>query len=100
MENEKIEWQKNPHVSMEVMTPIEQRIAAERPQLSQGLAKLRELLGEEKFIKYISPLHNITKNKSTLLLVAANVLQRSHIERECIPQIKKAFDVVYVRVVG
>jgi hypothetical protein len=93
-------WVENPYLSAEKMLPLAQRIEKERPQLKAGLEKLRELLGEERFEKNISSLVNLTKNNNTLLVVAKNMLQRSAIERECIKELKEAFSVQFVKVVG
>ena len=39
------DWCQNPHLRVEERTPLDARIAAERPALSSGLKKLREALG-------------------------------------------------------
>jgi hypothetical protein len=96
----KNDWFLNPLLSAEVMTSIEARIAAEKPDLSIGLIRLRKLLGDEKFEKYICQLQNIAKKEELLLVIADNVLQRALIERNCIPQLKEAFGVSMVKVVG
>ncbi len=96
----KNDWSQNPLLHAEVMTSLEARIALEKPQLSAGLARLRTLLGDESFEKHICRLQNITKRGNMLLVVTTTTLQRSLIERGCIPQLKKAFNVTMVRVVG
>ena len=85
---------------MERFSSIEERIAAEKPHLNQGLSKLKELLGEALFNKYINRVQTISKNESTLLLVAGSEMRRTHILRECIPALKEAFGVLSVRVIG
>ena len=40
-------------------TPLEQRMAKEKPYLMEGLAKLKEILGEDSFKRLISNVHNI-----------------------------------------
>ena len=49
-------------------TPLEERMLQEKPYLMEGLGKLRELLGPEKFKKYISTVHNINKNDIRICL--------------------------------
>lgn len=94
------DWCQNPHLRMEERTPLDARIAAERPALSSGLKKLREALGEATYTQYIDSVRNLTKSGRTLLLVADGFRHRSLLEREFIPAIKTAFDVSTVRVVA
>ena len=93
------DWCKNESLASVPFSPLETRIAKEKPGLSDGMEKLRSLLGEEGFKKLISPLHNLTRNGSLLLVVAGDFLQRSLLERECIPSLKEAFGVSKVRIV-
>lgn len=94
------DWCQNPHLRVEKRTPLDARIAAERPALSSGLKKLREALGEATYAQYIDSVRNLTKSGRTLLLVADGFRHRSLLEREFIPAIKTAFDVSTVRVVA
>ena len=93
------DWCRNESLASVPFSPLESRIAKEKPGLVKGLGKLRSLLGEESFRKLISPLHNLTKKETMLLVVAGNFLQKSLLERECIPSIKEAFGVSSVRIV-
>jgi hypothetical protein len=93
------DWCKNESLASVPFSPLESRIAKEKPGLSQGLEKLRSLLGEDNFRKFISPLHNLTQNGNMLLVIAGDFLQRSLLERECIPSLKEAFGVSKVRIV-
>ena len=81
-------------------TPLEERMLQVKPYLMEGLGKLRELLGPEKFKKYISTVHNINKNDTAILLVAGSELHRTNLERECIGAIMEAFNVDNVRIVA
>lgn len=81
-------------------TPLEERMSTEKPQLMPGLKQLKELLGEELFKKRISNVHNINLSGRAILIVVDSELQRTHLERECIPAIMQAFDVDNVRVVA
>lgn len=81
-------------------TPLEERMAKEKPYLMEGLYKLRELLGPELFKRHISSIHNINKSGSAMLIVADSELHRTNIERDCVKAIMEAFDVDNVRVVA
>ena len=81
-------------------TPLEERMSKEKPYLMEGLALLKDLLGPEKFKKYISSVHNINMSGRAIMLIADNELHRTNIERECIGAVMKAFDVDNVRVVA
>ena len=94
------DWCKNETLFSVEMSPLERRIAEERPSLSASLGKLRSLLGDKKYQSLIDPIHNLTKREKILLVVAGNFLQKSLLERECIPYIKEAFDVSSVRIVA
>lgn len=55
-------------------TPLEQRMAKEKPYLMEGLAKLKESLGEDSFKRLISNVHNINLSGPRIMLVADNEL--------------------------
>lgn len=93
-------WGNNPHLSTERLTPLEERCSQEKPHLLAGLLKLKDLIGAEKFDRYINPIPNFNQNGKMMLFVAGNELRRSHIVRECIPAIKVAFGADTVRVIG
>lgn len=80
-------------------TPLESRMAKEKPELMPGLQKLHELLGEESFKKHISNIHNINMSGSNMLIVADSELHRTNLERNCIRVIMEAFNVDNIRVV-
>lgn len=80
-------------------TPLEKRMAQEKPYVMEKLQKLKEILGEEKFNRLISKVHNINYADSRIMLVADNELHRTNIERECLPAIAEAFEVTSIRVV-
>ena len=62
------DWCRNESLASVPFSPLESRMAKEKPGLSDGLEKLRSMLGEENFRKFISPLHNLTKNGNMLLI--------------------------------
>ena len=90
---------KNPYLSVETLTPLENRMK-EKPEMLEGLTKLKELIGEDKYKKYISDIKNMNKSNGLLLVLADNTFQRSMMERECIPAMKEAFDVKRVQIIG
>lgn len=93
------DWAPNPNIKMVRLTPIEKRIKAERPQLAEGMTRLQNILGEDTYNKRISSLVNITRSGETLMVVAGSFMERSMLERDCIPALKEAFGVARVRVV-
>ncbi len=93
------DWVPNPNTKMVEFTPIEERIKAERPQLADGMTKLRDILGEDIYNKRVASLVNITRSGETLMVVAGSFMERSMLERDCIPALKEAFGVAKVRVV-
>ena len=56
-------------------------------------------MGEETYMRLINPMNNVTKSGPMLLMVAGDLVQRSLLERDYIPQIKEAFEVQMVRIV-
>lgn len=80
-------------------SPLEQRMAEEKPYVMERLQKLKEILGEETFHRLISKVHNINYAGNRILLVAESELHRTNIERECLPAIAEAFEVTSIRVV-
>jgi hypothetical protein len=80
-------------------SPLEQRMAEEKPYVMEKLQKLKEILGEETFHRLISKVHNINYAGNRILLVAESELHRTNIERECLPAIAEAFEVTSIRVV-
>ncbi len=93
------EWCADPHLSTVELTPLEARLAAKGPDLTEGLKKLRASIGEDAYAKHIAELPNLTRNAQTLLVVAKSFMQRSLLERDFIPEFRKAFGVTDVRVV-
>ncbi len=93
-------WAENQCLHAEILTPLEQRLATEKPQLLSGLEKLKSLLGREKFEQHISPLQNLAKNNTDLLLVTGSAQARTRIVAECLPALKEAFSVQTIHVIA
>jgi nitroreductase len=89
---------RNPHLSLERMRPIRERIMD--AELRAGLDRLEALLGPEKFRRYIDPLQNLARNSTSLLLRVSDTHERALLMHECLPEIKEAFQVKIVRVIG
>ena len=84
-------------------SPLELRMSKEKPYLMEGLAKLKEKLGQDDFKRLISKVHNINLSGDRILIVAESELHRTNhrtnIERECLQHISEAFNVKFIRVV-
>ena len=55
------EWCADPTLSTVELTPLEARLAAKSPELSEGLSKLRAAIGEDAYAKHIAELPNLTR---------------------------------------
>jgi hypothetical protein len=80
-------------------SPLEKRMAKEKPQLMPGLKVLREELGDAEFERLITRIHNINVADERCLIVAESELHRTFILRDALPAIAKAFHVTNIRVV-
>ena len=87
----------NKSIKTEPFEKFEVRAAFEKPELLDGLVRLKTAMGEAAFEKYINPL-NIS-GSSLLILAGAEKLRTALVSR-WLPVIKAAFNVVNVRVVG
>lgn len=90
----------NGSLSSVPLTNLEDRIAQEKPHLLDALLQLKQLLDAATYQRCFDKVENITKNDTTLLIVARNPMQRSFIERDCIPALKKSFAAQYVKIIG
>ncbi|MDO4179539.1 MAG: DnaA N-terminal domain-containing protein [Phascolarctobacterium sp.] len=87
-------------LSAEVFSPFFTRASKEKPQLLPGLEKLKELMGENEFDKYINPIHNINLGDGALLIVTGNEQLRTILVGKYLENIKTAFNVASVRIIG
>lgn len=90
----------NPHLRGEVAKPFSNRLESRFGIVEVGLQRLRESLSEKDFQRHIEPLERITISGKKALLITRNEMQRTLLERDFIPQIAKAFEVDFVRVVA
>ena len=86
----------NKSIKTEPFEKFEVRAAFEKPELLDGLVRLKTAMGE----KYINPLENINISGSSLLILAGAEKLRTALVSRWLPVIKAAFNVVNVRVVG
>lgn len=80
-------------------SPIEVRMKVEKPYVFERLQVLKELIGDEKFKRLVSRIHNINYADTRMLIVAESELHRTNISREILPEIAKAFGVTNIRIV-
>ncbi len=81
-------------------TPLEERVRKEQPEMFRSLQKLKEIVGEEAFVKHFSDIQSLRRNETTVMMTTSSGLQRTNIESYYIAAIEKAFDVQYVRIVS
>ena len=90
----------NPSVKTERFEKFEIRAAFEKPELLDGLVRLKTAMGEALFDKYINPLENVNLSGSSMLILAGQEKLRTALVSRWLPVIKAAFNVDSVRVVG
>lgn len=94
------DWTGNQSLRGEKMRPLEERVAAEKPELLEPLQKTREIVGQDVYDRSFKTVETLNKASDTLLIVVGNPRERSFIERDCIDALKDSFGVKRVRVVG
>ena len=90
----------NVHLSAHEAGDFAQRIIKEHPELKQGVEKLQELLPEDTYKRAFGKIQTFNRRGDTLLIVSGGILQRSFLERDCIPALKEAFQVKKVQIIG
>lgn len=81
------------------LTPLEERLAAEAPELLPALAALRQRLGEAAFNQYVSPLVALRKVDGQLMVLTKKEMHRSILVGRYLHDLKEAFGVERVRVI-
>lgn len=81
-------------------SPLEKRMAVEKPQLMPGIKKLREILGDKEFERLITRIHNINVAGERCLIVAESEIHRTYLMRDGLKAIAEAFNVSNIRVVS
>ena len=69
-------------------SPLEKRMQKEKPAVFEKLVELKKLMGEEKFKRLISKIHNINYADTRMLIVAESELHRTNLEREALKDTK------------
>ena len=80
-------------------SPLEKRMQKEKPAVFEKLVELKKLMGEEKFKRLISKIHNINYADTRMLIVAESELHRTNLEREALKDLAKIFNVDNIRIV-
>lgn len=80
-------------------SPLEKRMQKEKPAVFEKLVELKEVMGEEKFKRLISKIHNINYADTRMLIVAESELHRTNLEREALKDLAKVFKVDNIRIV-
>lgn len=80
-------------------SPLEVRMKVEKPYVFERLQVLKELIGDEKFKRLVSKIHNINYADTRMLIVAESELHRTNISREIMPELAQAFGVTNIRIV-
>ena len=80
-------------------SPIEKRMQKEKPQVYEKLVELKKIMGEEKFKRLISRIHNINYADTRMLIVAESELHRTNLEREALKDLAQVFKVDNIRIV-
>lgn len=79
---------------------FEARAAKEKPYLVEGLKKLKAAMGEADFDKYINKAENINISGNSMLLLVAEEKVRTILLGKWLADIKNAFGVENLRIVG
>lgn len=90
----------NVHLKAENTVDFVERIRKERPELAESAAKLKELLPEDVYKRAFSNIQTFNRRGDTLLIVSGGILQRTFLERDCIPALKEALNVKRVQIIG
>lgn len=90
----------NVHLKAENTVDFVERIRKEQPELAESAAKLKELLPEDVYKRAFSNIQTFNRRGDTLLIVSGGILQRTFLERDCIPALKEALNVKRVQIIG
>ena len=88
------------NLRQERLTPLEERIEREKPELLAPLRRVREQMDEKAYHRALDEVETLNRRGDDLLIVARDTRSRTFIERDAIPALKQAFAVKRVRVVG
>ena len=97
---EEAQFVENPRLTSEEFVPLEERMAAEKPEIAACLASLKAKVGSEVFARRFNVLQNINRSGNNLLIVSGNERLRTLLLKENLKDIMEAFSVDNVRIVG
>jgi len=80
-------------------TTLGERTKKDKPELLEGLNKLKDLIEEKDFNKYINRLIDVKKHDDQLLVITGSEMHRSVIMSKYLKLIKECFDVEKIRVI-
>ncbi len=86
-------------ISVEKFRPLIERIKINKPDLLDGLIKLKGLIGDNDFEVYINNLSDIKKFENKMIIVATRNIDKTIIEGKYLNKIKKCFNVDSIRIV-
>ena len=90
----------NMHLKAEASIDFVQRMQKEQPELAEAVAKLKELLPEEVYKRAFANIQTFNRRGDNLLIVSGGIMQRTFLERDCIPALKEALQVKRVQIIG
>ena len=90
----------NGHLSAGAADAFEVRMVREKPELAEGIRQLQELLEPEVYKRAFSNIQTFNKRGDALLIVSGGIMQRTFLERDCIPALKEAFGVKRIQIIG
>lgn len=90
----------NNSLKTEKFVAFEVRAVLEKPALMAGLRTLKAQMGEFDFNKYVNSIENINISGSSMLILTGDEKVRTILVSRWLEQIKAAFKVDNVRVVG
>lgn len=79
---------------------FEERAAKEKPYLSEGLKKLKGIMGEKDFDRLINSAENINISTDAMLILTGDEKIRTILTAKCLSAIQAAFNVNNIRIVG
>lgn len=90
----------NKNLKTEVSESFHIRMKKEKPELSESVDLLMELLPDDVYARAFNNIQTFNKRGDMLLIVSGGIRQRTFLERDCIPALKEAFKVKKIQIIG
>lgn len=90
----------NNHLTAEAAGDFIARMKQEHPDMAEQFEQLAARLPDEVYRRAFSKIQTFNKRGDTLLIVSGGILQRSFLERDCVPVLKEVFQVKKVQIIG